>query len=81
MITNLPRQFFLRPNSGVTTICSDPIDEAAERPVLGPYGMAEYIALLIRQDDAIVRSLFRSMSKWNCGKCGDCLPVQNCPLK
>ncbi|KTS73038.1 MULTISPECIES: hypothetical protein [Pantoea] len=51
------------------------------RPGRAPYDLAEYIALLIRQDDARVRSRFKSMSKRKCGKCGDCLPVKDCPLK
>lgn len=29
-------------------MCSDPIDEDGERPVLEPFEMAEFIALLIR---------------------------------
>lgn len=53
----------------------------ARRPGREPYEMAEYIALLIRQDDARVRSRIKSMSKRQCGKCGDCLPAQDCPLK
>lgn len=51
---------------------------AARRPGREPYDMAEYIALLIRQDDARVHSLFKSMSKRQCGKCRDSLPVQDC---
>ncbi|MDF7648059.1 hypothetical protein PUG42_05800 [Erwiniaceae bacterium L1_54_3] len=51
---------------------------AARRPGREPYDMTEYIALLIRQDDARKRSLFKSMSKRQCGKCGDSLPVQDC---
>ncbi|STU63698.1 Uncharacterised protein [Klebsiella pneumoniae subsp. ozaenae] len=35
--------------------------------------MAEYIALLIRQDDARVRGRIKSISKRRCGKCGDAL--------
>ena len=54
---------------------------AARRPGREPYELNEYIALLIRQDDARVRSRFRVMSKRQCGKCGDNLPVQDCPLK
>lgn len=54
---------------------------AARRPGREPYELNEYIALLIRQDDARVRSRFRVMSKRQCGKCGDSLPVQDCPLK
>lgn len=52
---------------------------AARRPGLEPYEMAEYIALLIRQDDARVRSRIRAISKNRCGKCGDKVPVTSCP--
>lgn len=51
---------------------------AARRPGREPYDMAEYISLLIRQDAARKRSLFKSMSKRQCGKCGDSLPVRDC---
>lgn len=43
---------------------------AARRPGRGPYEMAEYIALLIRQDDARVRGRINSISKRCCCKCG-----------
>lgn len=52
---------------------------AARRPGYAPYKMAEYMALLIRQDDARVRSQFKSLSARKCGKCGDALPVDSCP--
>ena len=52
---------------------------AARRPGRAPYEMAEYIALLIRQDDARVRGRIKSISKRQCGKCGDRLPVASCP--
>lgn len=52
---------------------------AARRPGRAPYEMAEYIALLIRQDDARVRGRIRSVSKRSCDKCGDPLPVASCP--
>lgn len=52
---------------------------AARRPGRAPYEMAEYIALLIRQDDARVRGKINSISKRQCGKCGDQLPVVSCP--
>lgn len=52
---------------------------AARRPGRDPYEMAEYIALLIRQDDARVRGRIKSISKRRCGKCGDQLPVESCP--
>lgn len=54
---------------------------ASRRPGREPYELNEYIALLIRQDNARVRSRFRAMSKRKCGKCSDNLPVQDCPLK
>lgn len=54
---------------------------AARRPGREPYDAAEYIALLIRQDDARVRSRFQVISKRKCGKCGDRLPVRDCPCK
>ncbi|HEC0300772.1 hypothetical protein PX092_00995 [Citrobacter freundii] len=52
---------------------------AARRPGRAPYEMAEYIALLIRQDDARVRGRIKSISANRCGKCGDALPVESCP--
>ncbi|ENZ7719131.1 hypothetical protein WJF66_002304 [Klebsiella aerogenes] len=52
---------------------------AARRPGRAPYEMAEYIALLIRQDDARVRIRIKSISKRRCGKCGDAIPITCCP--
>ncbi|HHG1515054.1 TPA: hypothetical protein ACPUNS_000436 [Klebsiella pneumoniae] len=52
---------------------------AARRPGREPYEMAEYIATLIRQDDARVSGHIKSISKRQCGKCGDQLPVASCP--
>ncbi|MDT7479883.1 hypothetical protein RQM43_08410 [Citrobacter portucalensis] len=52
---------------------------AARRPGRAPYDMAEYIALLIRQDDSRVRGRIKSISANRCGKCGDVLPVESCP--
>ena len=52
---------------------------AARRPGRAPYDMVEYIALLIRQDDARVRGRIKAISKRCCGKCGDRLPVASCP--
>ena len=52
---------------------------AARRPGRAPYDMNEYIALLIRQDDARVRGRIKSISANRCGKCGDKLPVASCP--
>lgn len=52
---------------------------AARRPGREPYGMAEYIALLIRQDDARMRNRIKSLSTSKCAKCGDAAPVDDCP--
>lgn len=52
---------------------------AARRPGRDAYEMAEYIALLIRQDDARVRGKINAISKRQCSKCGDRLPVASCP--
>lgn len=52
---------------------------ASRRPGRAPYEMGEYIALLIRQDDARMRGRIRSISTRRCGKCGDRLPVKSCP--
>ncbi|HBR2944237.1 TPA: hypothetical protein L9R09_002738 [Klebsiella pneumoniae] len=52
---------------------------AARRPGRAPYEMAEYIALLIRQDDARVSGRIKSISKRRCGKCDDRPPVNECP--
>lgn len=52
---------------------------AARRPGRAPYDMNEYIALLIRQDDARIRGRIKSISANKCGKCGDALPVKSCP--
>ncbi|EBN8530075.1 hypothetical protein D1X48_14905 [Salmonella enterica] len=49
------------------------------RPGRAPYEMGEYIALLIRQDDARVKGHIKSISANRCGKCGDALPVKSCP--
>ncbi|MEC3731825.1 hypothetical protein [Escherichia coli] len=52
---------------------------AARRPGRDPYELSEYIALLIRQDDARARGRIKSISANRCGKCGDALPVKSCP--
>ena len=52
---------------------------AARRPGRAPYEMNEYIALLIRQDNARVGLRIKSIGKQRCGKCGDALPVESCP--
>ncbi len=52
---------------------------AARRPGRAPYEMGEYIAMLIRQDDARIRGRIKSISANCCGKCSDSLPVKSCP--
>lgn len=52
---------------------------AARRPGREPYEMAEYIAMLIRQDDARVSCRIKSISKRLCAKCGESLPITFCP--
>jgi len=52
---------------------------AARRPGREPYDMAEYISLLIRQDDVRVRGRIKAISANRCGKCGDTLPIDACP--
>lgn len=54
---------------------------AERRPGLDPYELSEYIALLIRQDDARVRGRIKAISANRCGMCGDKLPVADCCLK
>lgn len=54
---------------------------AARRPGRAPYEMGEYIAMLIRQDDARVRGRIKAISANRCGKCGDSLPVNSCPCQ
>ncbi|WP_455820609.1 hypothetical protein [Pseudomonas cerasi] len=56
-------------------------NRVARRPGRDPYELAEYVALLIRQDDARVRARFKSLSQKRCGRCGDQLPVLSCPLQ
>lgn len=52
---------------------------AARRPGKAPYDMAEYISLLILQDDVRVSRCIKSISTKSCGKCDDKLPVTSCP--
>lgn len=54
---------------------------AARRPGREPYDLGEYIALLIRQDDARVRGRIKAISANRCGKCGDKPPVASCPCQ
>ncbi|EHK4173594.1 hypothetical protein NXZ31_16180 [Escherichia coli] len=52
---------------------------ATRRPGRAPYEFGEYIALLIRQDDARVHGRIKSISRKRCGKCGEIVPVNSCP--
>ena len=52
---------------------------ATRRPGRAPYEFGEYIALLIRQDDARVRGRIKSISRKRCRKCGERVPVNSCP--
>ncbi|PHM36610.1 hypothetical protein [Xenorhabdus innexi] len=50
------------------------------RPGCDPYDVAEYLALLIRKDDAEVQQKMQSLAVQKCAKCGDALPVTECCL-
>ena len=52
---------------------------ATRRPGRASYEFGEYIALLIRQDDARVHGRIKSISRKRCGKCGERVPVNSCP--
>lgn len=54
---------------------------AERRPGRDPYELSEYIALLIRQDDARLKEQVAKMAGSQCGKCGDRLPVDSCPCQ
>lgn len=54
---------------------------ALRRPGREPYGMEEYVQLLIRQDDAELQRQLMALTDKRCGKCGDRLPVAECCCK
>lgn len=54
-------------------------DCAARRPGREPYDRAELVALMIRKYHAEVLATQEELSKRQCGKCGDQLPVRECP--
>ncbi|EPN1614166.1 hypothetical protein ACTV1J_000556 [Cronobacter turicensis] len=54
---------------------------AARRPGKEPYELNEYIAMLIRQDDSRLQEQIAELRARQCGKCGDALPVDNCPCQ
>lgn len=47
---------------------------ALRRPQREPYGMDEYITLLIRKDNAELRAQLAEQAERKCGRCGDALP-------
>ncbi|PHM75699.1 hypothetical protein [Xenorhabdus cabanillasii] len=53
---------------------------ALRRPGRDPYKVAEYLALLIRKDNAEVQQKMQALSTRQCEKCGDALPVTECCL-
>ncbi|EOW6706701.1 hypothetical protein ACOZ1A_000158 [Cronobacter malonaticus] len=54
---------------------------AARRPGKEAYEINEYIAMLIRQDDARLQEQIAELGARQCGKCGDALPVDSCPCQ
>ncbi|EOY5443404.1 hypothetical protein ACP6PU_003795 [Cronobacter dublinensis] len=54
---------------------------AARRPGKEAYELNEYIAMLIRQDDARLQEQIAELGARQCGKCGDSLPVDSCPCQ
>lgn len=54
---------------------------AARRPGREPYELNEYIAMLIRKDNAELQQQLAQLAKRQCGKCGDQLPVSSCPCQ
>ena len=56
-------------------------DCIARRPGREPYDRAELVALMIRKYHAELLATQKELAKRCCGKCGDRLPVQDCPCK
>lgn len=54
---------------------------AARRPGREPYELSEYITMLIRKDAAELAQQIEALARQQCGKCGDQLPVQDCPCQ
>lgn len=52
---------------------------ATRSPGREPYGLNEYIALLIRKDAAELAQQVEVLAHQRCGKCGDSLPILTCP--
>lgn len=53
-------------------------DCASRRPGREPYDRAELVALMIRKYHAELLATQEELSKRQCGKCGDQLPVTEC---
>lgn len=56
-------------------------DCAARRPGREPYSREELVSLMIRKYHAELLAKQEELSQRQCGKCGDQLPVQDCPCK
>jgi phosphoribosyl-dephospho-CoA transferase len=56
-------------------------NRVARRPGKEPYGLSEYIEMLIRQDAARVRTHFKRLAPRRCSKCGEQAPVASCVLQ
>ncbi|MCC3733695.1 hypothetical protein LLS47_12230 [Rouxiella badensis] len=56
---------------------------ALRRPQREPYGMDEYITMLIRKDNAELQAQLAEQAKRTCRRCGDTLPGDpaGCGLK
>jgi len=56
-------------------------DCAARRPGRDSYSRAELVALMIRKYHGELMEKQEALSKRNCKKCCESLPVQNCPCE
>lgn len=56
-------------------------DCAARRPGRESYSRAELVALMIRKYHGELMEKQEALSKRNCQKCCESLPVQNCPCE
>ncbi|MCE0490957.1 hypothetical protein LU196_13000 [Pantoea sp. Mb-10] len=54
---------------------------AARRPGREPYDLSEYLTILIRKDNAELQKIISALGNRECGRCGDQLPVKQCPCK
>lgn len=56
-------------------------DCSQRRPGREPYSREELVSLMIRKYHAELLATQEELSGRQCGKCGDQLPVQDCPCK